>query len=92
MMGGHAYLLSGYRDDTKLFKVTNSWGAGWGQQGHAWLRFNDLDVLFQNRGECVTATELLYVPPSKMVVEIEPNDIEEPLEPSEDYVNIEDEA
>lgn len=78
LRGGHAYLLSGYNDKKKLFRITNSWGKSWGQQGHAWIRYADLDTLFANHAECCTATELLYTPQTTII---------ETLEPSEDYVN-----
>ena len=29
-LGGHALLLTGYSNETRLFKVQNSWGADWG--------------------------------------------------------------
>jgi len=31
---GHVALLVGYDDDTSMFKVRNSWGPEWGQQGY----------------------------------------------------------
>lgn len=34
VVGGHAVLAVGYRDETKQFIVRNSWGPNWGQQGH----------------------------------------------------------
>ena len=33
-IGGHAVLLVGYDDATKLFKARNSWGPGWGLSGY----------------------------------------------------------
>ena len=33
-IGGHEVLLVGYDDATKLFKVRNSWGPGWGLHGY----------------------------------------------------------
>ncbi len=33
-IGGHEVLLVGYDDATKLFKVRNSWGPGWGLNGY----------------------------------------------------------
>jgi C1A family cysteine protease len=32
--GGHAVMAIGYDDSTKRFLIRNSWGTGWGQQGH----------------------------------------------------------
>jgi len=42
--GGHALCVVGY-DDTKYggaFEVINSWGRSWGQDGHTWLRYDDV--------------------------------------------------
>jgi len=33
--GGHAMCLVGYKDD--MFRVANSWGTGWRDQGFAWM-------------------------------------------------------
>lgn len=32
--GGHAVVLVGYNDAVDRFRVRNSWGAGWGQEGY----------------------------------------------------------
>ncbi len=34
LLGGHAVLAVGYRDDEQLFMCRNSWGAGWGMAGY----------------------------------------------------------
>ena len=39
MVGGHAMLIIGYQDDTKLFKVLNSWSANWGLGGFCFMRY-----------------------------------------------------
>lgn len=39
-VGGHAMLVTGIRTNpsgNKEFYVRNSWGAGWGKQGHVWI-------------------------------------------------------
>jgi len=36
-LGGHAVLVVGYDDRTKLFKVRNSWGRGWGIKGSGYF-------------------------------------------------------
>ena len=33
-LGGHEVLMVGYDDATRLFKIRNSWGPGWGQHGY----------------------------------------------------------
>lgn len=56
-VGGHAYLLSGYNSHTKLVRIINSWGRGWGQAGRAWIHEDDLQMLLANGGEACTAVE-----------------------------------
>ena len=38
--GGHAMLLVGYDDDKNAFKLVNSWGDNWGDDGFAWVDYN----------------------------------------------------
>jgi C1A family cysteine protease len=33
LLGGHAVLITGYDQSSKVFKCRNSWGANWGQSG-----------------------------------------------------------
>jgi hypothetical protein len=60
--GGHAYLVSGYLASTQQFRITNSWGPRWAQRGHAWIRYADMQKLFDARGEACTAVETLVIP------------------------------
>jgi C1A family cysteine protease len=39
-LGGHAVLAVGYDDKAKRILVRNSWGTGWGQQGHFTLPYD----------------------------------------------------
>jgi C1A family cysteine protease len=34
VVGGHAVVLVGYNDAVDRFRVRNSWGTGWGQNGY----------------------------------------------------------
>ena len=45
---GHAVLLVGYDDVQQYFKVKNSWGPGWGENGYFRIAFDDVtdDVQF----------------------------------------------
>jgi uncharacterized protein (TIGR02145 family) len=36
----HAMLICGYDDDINAFKVLNSWGQKWGNQGYFWLDYD----------------------------------------------------
>jgi len=45
--GGHAMLVVGYDDDMNAFKVVNSWGKGWGNDGFVWIDY----TAFQEAGD-----------------------------------------
>ncbi|MGI9531223.1 C1 family peptidase [Lutimonas sp.] len=38
-VGGHAMLVVGYNDEMNAFKVVNSWGSGWGNNGFVWIDY-----------------------------------------------------
>jgi hypothetical protein len=40
LYGGHALLVVGYDEGTRRFKFVNSWGAGWGERGFAYLSYD----------------------------------------------------
>ncbi len=49
-LGGHAVCVVGY-DDAKFggaFKVINSWGKNWGEEGYFWIRYVDYKKQVQN--------------------------------------------
>lgn len=39
LLGGHAVLLVGYDDKTKVFKFQNSWGIEWGDKGYGYIPY-----------------------------------------------------
>jgi C1A family cysteine protease len=39
LLGGHAILLVGYDDKTKVFKFQNSWGEEWGDKGYGYIPY-----------------------------------------------------
>lgn len=47
-LGGHAVLAVGYNDAEAYFKVKNSWGPEWGEEGYFRIAYNDVydDVQF----------------------------------------------
>lgn len=62
--GGHAYLLIGVNTEKKCpdgskgaVRILNSWGRGWGDNGRAWMSFNDLQLLIDDYGEACVAVE-----------------------------------
>lgn len=67
--GGHAWLLVGYEPARDAFKMVNSWGAGWGNNGTAFVRSGDLHTLLVN-GEACSAVE--YVPGVPGVLDTQP--------------------
>jgi C1A family cysteine protease len=34
--------IVGYDDSKQLYKVRNSWGAGWGFQGYMFVKYSDM--------------------------------------------------
>jgi hypothetical protein len=38
--GAHAIVLVGYDDGKQAYKVINSWGSGWGNQGFGWIAYD----------------------------------------------------
>lgn len=50
--GGHEYLLYGLDVRWHRVWILNSWGAGWGQGGSAYLTWSDLDRLLSWGGDC----------------------------------------
>jgi hypothetical protein len=59
--GGHCYLVLGYdptRNDRE-FECLNSWGPGWGANGHFYLAQSDVErLVFSENGEAWCAVEL----------------------------------
>lgn len=51
--GGHQVCVVGNDTTAQMVYVRNSWGEGWGDDGHAWMRWTDLRFLFANGADCV---------------------------------------
>jgi hypothetical protein len=41
-VGGHAMCIVGYDDAKSAFKVRNSWGPDWGENGYVWIAYSSL--------------------------------------------------
>ncbi len=44
-LGGHAMCLVGYDDDRNAYKLINSWGTRWGEEGFAWIDYDTFERL-----------------------------------------------
>jgi hypothetical protein len=83
-VGGHAYLLNGYNTRSGYFRIKNSWGRGWGENGHAYLHIDDLQRLLEADGEACLALEqrLPAVEPEptpEVIVVPEPEVVPDPI-------------
>jgi hypothetical protein len=54
--GGHAILA--YGADPDWCYLQNSWGKGWGREGHCRISWPDLEFVFGEHGEAMAAVEL----------------------------------
>lgn len=58
--GGHAYAIAGYRikADGRQYRIENSWGPSWGDNGGAWIWEDDLLSLIVDQGEIAFPTKV----------------------------------
>jgi hypothetical protein len=57
--GGHALEVNGYNKNHGLWRIKNSWGRTWGDEGRLWMTDQTLEyVVFGADGEAVVGTEL----------------------------------
>lgn len=57
LRGGHETKLDGVNVKEEKVRLKNSWGRGWGDDGHAWVSFSDLELLLQFHGDAVVIVE-----------------------------------
>lgn len=61
VVGGHAYLLDGINVTKGLFRIKNSWGRAWGNDGFAYISFDDVNrLVFAEDGEASIALERAF--------------------------------
>ena len=58
--GGHAMTVVGYDDRKEAFRLMNSWGKNWGDQGFIWVKYKDFGDF------CKYAYTLYLVAPEKL--------------------------
>lgn len=51
VVGGHQVCVTANDVERQRVLIRNSWGTEWGDQGHAWLSWNDLDLLLEDGGD-----------------------------------------
>lgn len=49
--GGHQYKVDAFDPVTDRLAICNSWGAGWGDGGRAWIDVEDMDALLRAQGD-----------------------------------------
>lgn len=54
--GGHEYECIGYDQSTDLLEFVNSWGTGWGADGHFFMKSNDFGSLLARQGDATIFT------------------------------------
>jgi len=52
--GGHAMCIVGYDDSRNAFRIVNSWGTSWGEDGFLWLSYDLFEEL------CVNGCAVMY--------------------------------
>ena len=57
IVGGHAWLITGYNRARGVFRARNSWGTGWGRRGDMFLSGETFERILADNGECCAATE-----------------------------------
>jgi hypothetical protein len=61
--GGHEYCLDEIDVSNKRVWLQNSWGDGWGQQGRAYVTWDDMSTLLAASGDCTIFAPLASPPP-----------------------------
>lgn len=56
--GGHAYLANGVNLEREIIRFKNSWGKGWGRNGHFYMTFEDFYKLWGDGAEACLALEV----------------------------------
>ena len=75
----HAILIVGWDDQQSAWRIKNSWGTGWGENGYMWIRYNTNRVGYaaawvraKRRGYLVSAKLLALVRRYRLVRRVKP--------------------
>jgi uncharacterized protein (TIGR02145 family) len=60
--GGHCTILYGWNDTTKAFKMLNSWGKQWGENGSTWVDYDFIENGTTSGGKVFTEAYVLQNP------------------------------
>lgn len=62
IVGGHAIAIAGYgmMKGVRCYRLENSWGKDWGQNGGAWIPEPELQGLLENDGEIACPTKVRH--------------------------------
>lgn len=67
--GGHEYCLDELDVENQRVWMHNSWGPGWGVEGRAWLAWDDLGTLLDDRGDVTVFVPATDLPPQPLPVD-----------------------
>lgn len=57
--GGHCICAMGISVAKRRIRLVNSWGASWGEGGHCWVSYDDMERLIHEQGEqCIPVDRL----------------------------------
>jgi papain like protease len=65
MPGGHAVTIVGWDDSKRAWRIKNSWGRGWGENGFGWIRYDA--NLIGHDAAWIQAADESFVPPAPQV-------------------------
>lgn len=57
--GGHEWCIIGASDSRQAYRLQNSWGTSWGENGRAWIKREEYKQLLEDMGgDCCSAVEV----------------------------------
>lgn len=74
--GGHAMTVVGYDDRREAFRLMNSWGKNWGDNGYIWVKYKDFGDY------CKYAYALYLMAPAKMPTDGEDQGARDKVQPT----------